>query len=255
MEADALTIPTDLAERWQASQHLLSIADRALGRAREPSSRQAAYELLLEAERRCSCIIHGWFASALELEPTGEARMVLSLDVDGVLEDQALGFSSSSVTGVAALRLLQLGGVAVALNTARSISDVRQRVSQFRLVGGVGGFGAVTWDGVFEREEDLLRETGRQQLEQLRQVLADDESIVLDTGHRHCVRASRLGDGQLSPIPRFTAHRLLQDLSLPDLSFWIAPRYTDFVDRTVDKAGGIARLRQALGLHDVPLAA
>jgi hypothetical protein len=238
-----------------ASQHLLSVARRALEQARERDSKQAAYELLLEAERRCTRVIHAWLASTMELEPTGEPRVVLSLDVDGVLEDNTLGFSSSCLTGVAALRLLQLGRTAVVLNTARSIIDVRQRVAQFRLVGGVGAFGAVIWDGVFDREEDLLGEVGRKQLAKLRQALTDNDSIVLDPSHRHTVRASSVISGELVPIPGLTARRLLTELSLPDLSFWVAPRYTDFVDRTLDKGAGVARLRQALGLQELPLAA
>jgi hypothetical protein len=226
-----------------------------LRQAREPDDQQSAYELLLEAERRCTHVTHGWLASALELESVGEPQMVLSLDVDGILEEQSLGFSTSCLTAVAALKLLQLGHTAVVLNTARSIVDVRERVAQFRLMGGVAAFGAATWDGVFGREEDLLPPEGRAQLARLRDHLADDESVVMDSGYRHCVRASRLVDGELTALSGSTARQLLTDLSLPNLSFWVAPRYTDFVDRTVDKAGGLASLQRELGLDSLPIAA
>ena len=72
--------------------------------------------------------------------------MVFALDVDGVLEDEQEGFSSTTLAGAAALKLLQLGGVAVLLCTARGLTEVKDRVAQFGLLGGVSGFGSQTWD-------------------------------------------------------------------------------------------------------------
>jgi 3-deoxy-D-manno-octulosonate 8-phosphate phosphatase KdsC-like HAD superfamily phosphatase len=191
----------------------------------------------------------------MELEPVEEPRLILSLDVDGVLEDASLGFSSTGLAGAAALRLLQLGGVGIVLNTARSVQDVRERVADLALLGGVAGFGAVTWDGVFQREQDLQGEPGRTQLARLRDVLRADESVVLDFGHRHCVRASRVADGNLAPLFGAACRRLLDELALPDVTYWVASRYADFAERRADKAAGLAGLQQTLGLQELPLAA
>ena len=64
-----------------------------------------------------------------------------------MLEEDSEGFSATNLAGAAALRLLQLGQVAVLLNTARSLIDVQQRAEDFTLLGGVGCFGASVWEG------------------------------------------------------------------------------------------------------------
>ena len=229
MEADLLTPPTVSGAEWETALHELSAAHTELASASRADSRQAAYERLLDAERRCTRAVHRALAEAMELEPVEEPRLILSLDVDGVLEDASLGFSSTGLAGAAALRLLQLGGVA--------------------------GFGAVTWDGVFQREQDLQGEPGRTQLARLRDVLRADESVVLDFGHRHCVRASRVADGNLAPLFGAACRRLLDELALPDVTYWVASRYADFAERRADKAAGLAGLQQTLGLQELPLAA
>src|SRR2546429_372160 len=102
-----------------------------------------ASEVLLTGSRYLEA---EWTAAQPALEP----RMVLSLDVDGILEDDALGFSATDVTGAAALSLLRRGGVAVVLNTGRSLAEVRERAACFGLVGGVAGYGAAVCDAVYD---------------------------------------------------------------------------------------------------------
>jgi 3-deoxy-D-manno-octulosonate 8-phosphate phosphatase KdsC-like HAD superfamily phosphatase len=181
--------------------------------------------------------------------------MVLSLDVDGVLEDWMDGFTASSVTGAAALRLLQLGNIAVLLNTAHSRRAVEQRARQFHLFGGVAAFGGETLDSVFDRDERLLGHQAEAQLGRLRSALRADPTVVLDSAHDCSVRASRIVDGRPRPITGSDARRLLDQLQIYELTFWVAPNYTDFVDRSIDKGMGIDRLRQMLGISSLPLAA
>ncbi len=200
-------------------------------------------------------MVHAWFAQALEIERVVDPRWVLSLDVDGVLEDEMEGFSSTTLSGAAALRLLQLGRVAVLLNTARSVLDVRDRVDQFALLGGVAAFGAGAWDGVFGREHELLSERGAAQLDRLRTAVRADPDMVMDPAHRYSVRASRIIDGAPARIGGADARRLLDQYALSQLAFWVAPRHTDFVDPGMDKGAGVAKLQKELGLASLPLAA
>jgi hypothetical protein len=182
--------------------------------------------------------------------------MVLSLDVDGILEDEAEdGFSSTGITGAAALRLLQLGRVAVLLNTARSLEEVRARTHQFRLLGGVSAFGAATWDAVFGRDQFLLTARGADELNQLRGLFRVDPTFVVDDTYRESVRVAGFDDGSVRPLSGSLARRVLDEHGLMNLSYWVAPRHTDFVDRTPDKGKGIKRLREDLRLTSVPLAA
>lgn len=242
-------------EAWRTAQAELAGARLALAGAPAGMSRQAPYDRLLAAEQLCTTLVHTWLARAFELEIVAEPTLVLSLDVDGVLEDEAEGFSATGLAGAAALRLLQLGRVAVLLNTARSIGEVRQRVMQFRLLGGVGAFGAAIWDGVFSGEHALLDPRGAAQLERLRAFFCADPELVLHSAHPHAVRASRILDGAPAPIAGPKARQLLDDNALGDLAFWVAPRHTDFVDRRPDKGIGLHRLLAELRLTRLPLAA
>ena len=121
-------------------------------------------------------------------------------------------------------------------------------------MGGVAGFGAATWDAVFKRETVLVSERAMDQFGYLRESLLSNESVGLDSDHGQCVRASRLMDAEPAPIPGSEARRTLDEHALSSLGFWVAPRYTDFVDRGVDKGAGITKLTRELGLRDLPIA-
>ena len=226
-----------------------------LASATSAASRQQACDVLLGAERACTLVVHSNLATALELEPVHNPRLVLGLDVDGVLEDESEGFTSTTLAGAAALKLLQLGGVAVLLCTARGLDEVKTRVAKFQLLGGVSGFGSQTWDAVFERDVTLVSPRGEEQLQQLRQVADAHEELVIHSGHDMCLRVSRVVRGRLAPLESGIAREMLDSSRLSQLTFWTARRYTDFVDRTVGKGQGLERLRESLGLSSLQLAA
>jgi hypothetical protein len=240
---------------WDRAQAEREAAEHALRAAPNGIARQTPFNQLLQAERRITAILHGWFAGALGFERVQRARMVFSLDVDGVLEDDTHGFSSTNLAGAAALRLLQLGQVAVLLNTARSMTEVQERVDQFSLLGGVGAFGASVWDGVFGREYYLLTDRGAAQIDELRGLLRKNPSIVVDPAYLCSVRVSKIIDGRRRPITGEEARRLLDQAGLTDLTFWVAPGHTDFVDRNPDKGKGVEQLIHELGLQALKLAA
>jgi len=255
MLPESLTVASITQQTWDAAQAELGEAWRSLHASRAGIARQVPFERVLIAERRCTDILHAWFSDALQLEFVDAPRLVLSLDVDGVLEDDREGFSSTSIAGAAALRLLGLGGVAVLLNTARSLQEVISRVERFKLLGGVAAFGASVWDGVYGREYYLLSDAGAAQIDRLRAILRRDPGSLLDASYACSLRTSRMMDGRLRPIVGDEARKVLDRGGLSDLTFWVAPRHTDFVDRSVDKARGIDRLVLELGLRRLPLAA
>jgi hypothetical protein len=241
---------------WSSARAELAEAEQDLLAAPAGIVRQAPYDRFLAAQRSCTELTHGWLARALELESVVEPRLVLSLDVDGILEDERDGgFTSTGVTGAAALRLLQLGGVSVLLNTARSLEEVRTRSGQFHLLGGVSAFGAALWDGVFGRERSLLSDRGAEQLNRLRGFIRADPSVVIDGTYPESLRVAAIHDGRLHGLAGSRALRLLDQHGLASLSYWVAPRHTDFVDRTPDKGDGIMRLREELRLTSLPMAA
>ncbi len=230
-------------------------ARAALASAQAGVTRQRIYTRWLDAKSRSTAILHAWWAETLSFEPVSEPRLVLSLDVDGVLEDDSAGFSCTGAAGAGALRLLQLGRVAVLLNTARSLTDVRERVTQFHLLGGISSFGAAYWDGVYGQASSLLSASGADQLTELRAILRANPELVQDGNYQHSVRVSRIVSGNPGPIPGPAARDLLQQHGLTDLTFWVAPEYTDFVDRSVTKGTGLLRLLEELRLGARPIAA
>src|ERR1700694_2452112 len=159
-----------IARAWRTAEAELHGARARLAEARSAAARQQACDLVLDAERTCTALVHGKLAAALELEPARRPKLVLALDVDGVLEDEGEGFSATTLAGAAALKLLQLGGVAVLLCTARGLGEVLTRVTQFQRLGGGSGFGSQTWDAVFDRDLTLVSPRGQQQLARLRQI-------------------------------------------------------------------------------------
>jgi hypothetical protein len=240
---------------WQRAQDELADAHQQLAVALPGIACQAAYTRLVAAQRGCTSLIHAWLGQALQLKRVIDPRLVLSLDVDGILEEEIDGFSAAGVTGAAALKLLQLGRVAVLLNTGRSLTAVQERVEQFALMGGVASFGSAAWDVVFTRIFSLLSVRGQEQLGELRQVLSMEPGFVMDPSYAESVRVSRVRDGMIAPIGGPEARALLDHHGLTDLNFWVAPSHTDFADRGADKATGLWRLREELGLNRLPLAA
>src|SRR5207302_1574206 len=178
----------DSTRTWKTAAAELGAASNRLAQAASAGDCQEACEVLLDAERTCTALVHDALATALELQPVRRPRMVLALDVDGVLEDEQESFSSTTLAGAAALKLLQLGGVAVLLCTARGLPEVKDRVARFGLLGGVSGFGSQTWDAVFERDVTLVSGRGKQQLRQLREIASSDPTLVIHSGHDHCLR-------------------------------------------------------------------
>jgi haloacid dehalogenase-like hydrolase len=247
-------VSTNGASVWRAAQEALKAARTQLAQAAPGITRQPAFDRLLQAQRWCTGVIHRWLAEKMALDYVQNPCIVLSLDVDGILESEE-EFSSTTLVGASALRLLQLGGVSVVLNTARSLVEVHERVDQFRLLGGVAEMGAATWNGMQQQEENLLNDRATAALTRLRAALRSDPSVVLDCCRTQSVRASRIRDGRPAAISGADARRLLDENRLDDLTFWVASTHTDFVDRSVDKGTGIIHLQRELGLTSFPVAA
>jgi len=120
---------------------------------------------------------------------------LLFLDLDGVLDWNQLGFPHTTPKGLEALRTLKEGGVSVVMNTARSVEHVRQYSRSYGLAGGVAELGSVFWDAVSGRETSLIDSRSVAAMQRVRAELERIEGVVMDTQHRHSIRAFRF-DGQ-----------------------------------------------------------
>ena len=243
------------AAQWRAIEHEIGDARQALIASPPGIARHLPFNRLLGAQRRCRQLTHHWLANALHVEAVADPRLVLSLDVDELVQLEGGMSFAVGLTGAAALRLLQLGHVAVLPNTARSLTDVKDLVAQFVLPGGMAALGTAVWDGIRRREKDLTTETAMAQLGHLRVHLRAEPDILQDETDRHAVGASRLVDGYVAPISGQFARGFLERCGLGELGYWVGPTETHFVDRRVDKADALATLQRELALDRLPLAA
>jgi hydroxymethylpyrimidine pyrophosphatase-like HAD family hydrolase len=188
---------------------------------------------------------------------------LVALDIDGVLDRRLFGFPCTTAAGMAALSLLNAHEFTVALNTARSVAEVKHYCKAYSLAGGIAEHGSCLWDAVHQREKILISPETARQLNELRQHLNLIPGVFLDDRHQYSIRAftyrdkplgliqsllssaraSSIGDGALGPISTHIVHQLLVDLNLDRLAFYHTPLDTAIVAKEVDKGTGLVALR------------
>lgn len=193
------------------------------------------------------------------------------LDVDGVIDRRLFGYPSTTAAGIEALSLLSAHDVAVALNTARSASEVQDYCAAYGLAGGVAEYGSYLWDAVHRRERVLIDAQAKRQLAELRRNLQRLPGVFLDERHRCSIRAltyrdkpqgilqdltnfagaSNIGDGALAPLPKHLIDRLLVDLRLDRLAYHQTMIDTTILAKGADKGTGLAALRDWVLRPDV----
>jgi hydroxymethylpyrimidine pyrophosphatase-like HAD family hydrolase/adenine/guanine phosphoribosyltransferase-like PRPP-binding protein len=189
------------------------------------------------------------------------------LDVDGVIDRRLFGWPCTTAEGIEALSLLSEGGFSVALNTARSLPEVKEYCRAYGLVGGVAEHGAYLWDAVADCGHRLVDEETLRQFDAARQHLEKLPGVFLDHRHCHSIRAYAfeqksgggllfgriasarnfgVGDARAVPLPPLLVSQLLSTLRLDRLSFHNTMIDTAIVARTCDKGTGLAALRDLL---------
>lgn len=196
------------------------------------------------------------------MEPSWRAPLVV-LDVDGVLDRRVFGYPCTSAAGIEALSLLSAHGLSVALNTARSASEVKDYCEAYGFAGGVAEHGSYLWDAVNQRDRVLIGKEALRQLRELREHLRLIPGVFLDERHQYSIRAltyrekplglvqtllssaraSGVGDGALSHLSTHILNELLVDLNLDQLTFRHTPIDTAVMAKEVDKGTGLIALR------------
>src|SRR5262249_7400366 len=173
------------------------------------------------------------------------------LDVDGVLDKQVFGFPTTTAAGIEALRLLHAHGASVALNTARTLEQVREYCRAYGLVGGVAEYGAVVWDAVSDRERVLVGPDSHDQLHRLADALARLPGVFLDPCYRHSLRAYTFERDRTVPLPLPLVEALLSDLGVGRLRARQTHVDTTVVATETDKGRGLVALRELAGVADI----
>jgi hydroxymethylpyrimidine pyrophosphatase-like HAD family hydrolase len=190
------------------------------------------------------------FFNDVTLSPDGE---ICGLDLDGVLETEPLGFPALTGTSALALRSLLQHGYRPILVTGRSLAEVQDRCSTYKLAGGVAEYGAVVYNHHTRATRQTITQGDHQALDRLRDVLRGMEGVVLDQNYSHAVRAHRTdAEGRRGGLPTRIVGRLLTEGGLHDR---IRPIHgdsqTDFVISGTSKATGVRMLASDLGMENV----
>jgi hydroxymethylpyrimidine pyrophosphatase-like HAD family hydrolase len=184
-------------------------------------------------------------------QPPRWSSPLVVLDVDGVLDKQVFGFPSTTAAGIEALRLLHAHGAAVALNTARTLEQVREYCQAYGLVGGVAEYGAVVWDAVSDRQRVLVAPDSREELRRLAEALARLPGVFLNPLYRHSLRAYTFGRERTVPLPLPLVEGLVSELGLERLVVRQTYIDTTVVAAETDKGKGLLALRELAGRGDI----
>jgi hydroxymethylpyrimidine pyrophosphatase-like HAD family hydrolase len=198
--------------------------------------------------------------------PPAELRWrapVVTLDIDGVLDRRLFGFPVTTRAGMEALSLLHGHDFAVVVNTARSVSEVRDYCQAYSLVGGVAEYGSYIWDAVRQRGSVLISPEALCQLDELKQHLRRLPGVFLDDRHEYSIRAFtyrdkasgllpsllrsvrsfEIGDGSVAPLPTLVVQHLMSSLKLNLLCFHHTTIDTTITAREINKGTGLMALR------------
>jgi hydroxymethylpyrimidine pyrophosphatase-like HAD family hydrolase len=196
--------------------------------------------LTIHTTRRCAALcdpppVIGWRSP------------LVVLDIDGVLDRLIFGFPSTTAEGIEAISLLHRHNFAVALNTARTLAEVKQYCAAYGLVGGVAEYGAVVWDGVTDRERVLVREESLEQIDRAKAALGRIPGVFLDEAYRHSIRAHAFERGATVPLPTLLARQVLAEIGADRLTFHQTFVDTTILPREIDKGRGLAALLHMAG--------
>jgi hydroxymethylpyrimidine pyrophosphatase-like HAD family hydrolase len=221
------------AERWLAYELVALWADRRDGAADRA-----------QTERASARALQRYFARLyLADRPVAASGPVVALDVDGVLETDALGYPTLSPASALALRALLAHGYRPVLATGRSIGEVRERCRAYGLPGGVAEYGSAIYDAATDEARSLVAPAGAAALERLRAALAGMEDVRVGDDHRYAVRAWRVGtDGRTRSLQAEDIEAAVAAAGREQIRVVPGEGQTDFVAATVGKAPGLHAL-------------
>jgi hydroxymethylpyrimidine pyrophosphatase-like HAD family hydrolase len=188
---------------------------------------------------------------------------LVALDIDGVIDRRLFGFPCTTAAGIEALSLLRSHEYAVAVNTARSVAEVKVYCQSYALAGGIAEHGSYLWDAVRQRGRPLIGPEAARQLAELKRSLRAIPGVFIDDRHQYSIRAFTyrdkplglvatlvkairslgVGDGALAPLSTLLVSHLMAELGLDKLCFHHTSIDTTVVAKEVDKGTGLSALR------------
>jgi len=199
-------------------------------------------------DRRASARAVARYLAEIYPAPEPADGPLCALDIDGVLESTAYGFSMITPAALVAARALARHGFRPVPVTGRSLVEVRERCAILGLAGGVAEYGAVVHDHRRDRTEKIVSDADVALLDRLREILRTTPGARVDEDYRYCVRTHRTGEGWRA-IRAEVLEGALAVLGDDRHRLRVVPGYyqTDVVAAAVDKGDGLRALARLLG--------
>jgi len=233
-----------LAGLWAQDLATLGLQNPRLLHRRRESHQQyiSAWNFLVgETIRECGKLCH------LPHQIHWHTPLVVT-DIDGVLDRMVFGFPSTTAAGIKAISLLHAHGFATAVNTARTLHEVKQYCRAYGFAGGVAEFGSVLWDAVSEQERVLVSTESLRQLEQAQDAFRRIPGVFLNGDYQYSLRAFTYQGGRTKPLPPLLVQDMLASLKLDRLQVHHTGLDTAMLAKEINKGTGLLSLLAFVGL-------
>jgi hydroxymethylpyrimidine pyrophosphatase-like HAD family hydrolase/adenine/guanine phosphoribosyltransferase-like PRPP-binding protein len=232
-----------LAGRWAMMTALANLGDPRLAHRHQEFNAQyvGAWNFLTVQTARLSGAL-----CRRTNTPRWRAPLIV-MDIDGVLDKQIFGFPSTTAAGIEAVSLLHAHDVAVAVNTARTVSEVKEYCSAYGFVGGVAEYGSAVWDAVTGREKVLVSSESLDQLGRVKNALRQIPGVFLNDSYRCSIHAYTHERGTTVPLPTILIRNVMASLKVERLTFHQTYLDTTVLAREVDKGSGLLALLALAG--------
>jgi hydroxymethylpyrimidine pyrophosphatase-like HAD family hydrolase len=186
--------------------------------------------------------------------PVRWSSSLFFVDLDGVFDQELLGFPHATESGLQSLMLLKSNGYSVVLNTGRSVQHVRQYCGAYGLPGGIAEFGSVFVDAAQKNEVPLIDEAGVRQLAKCRDAIRALPGIFLDPGYEYSIRAYRYQGRGTAGLKVSEIQEVLKSPEFSHLTYICRAADTYILQKGADKGLGVRFVKQYLK-NDAPVAA
>jgi hydroxymethylpyrimidine pyrophosphatase-like HAD family hydrolase len=187
--------------------------------------------------------------------PLQWTRRLIFLDLDGVFDSNVFGFPQATTSGLIALAKLQSHGFSVILNTARSVTDVRQYCDAYGLQGGVAESGCIFVDASAKNEIALIAPEAAEQLNCCRTAIQSLPGVCVDPNYRTALRAFRFKKNRTEGLSEAEVRGVLESAGLDRLTLLTTDADTTILPGGISKGSGLLWARKYLGLEGEPVAA
>jgi len=250
-----------VAERillWKVVRGVVEVelANATLGVETRSAARMIRHERLVQARNFLVHHMNRFSASLLpDRLPLQWTRRLIFLDLDGVFDSDVIGFPQATASSLIALSRLHRHGFSVILNTARSVTDVRQYCEAYGLPGGVAESGCVFVDALGQSEISLVDPEAAEQLSRCKAAMQLLPGVFIDPNYQTAIRAFRYQGNRTQGLSETEVRGVLERDGMDRLAFLLTYADTTILPKKIGKGSGLLWVKKYLRLDDEPVVA